>query len=92
MEKEDLILVYLTIDGMRCSMCEAHVNDALRKVVGVKKAKASAPKKIAKVLARKDVSLDELKASVAKDGYRVLDVRSEPYTKKGFFSKLFFLA
>ena len=25
------------IDGMKCSMCEAHVNDAVRKVVKVKK-------------------------------------------------------
>lgn len=90
MENEELELIYLTIDGMHCSMCEAHVNDAIRKVLGVKKVKASAPKKVAKVLATKDVSIDALKESVSKDGYRVLDVKYEPYTKKGFFSKLFF--
>ena len=28
----------LTVEGMMCGMCEAHVNEALRKVPGVKKA------------------------------------------------------
>lgn len=90
MENEDFILIHMTIDGMRCSMCEAHVNDAIRKVAGVKKVKASVSKKEAKVLALKGIDMDALKQSVEKDGYRVLDMKSEPYTKKGFFSKLFF--
>ena len=90
MENEDLILIHMAIDGMRCSMCEAHVNDAIRKVIGVKKVKASATKKEAKVLASKDVDLKTLKQSVEKDGYRVLEIKMEPYTKKGFFAKLFF--
>ena len=34
-------LVTLNIDGMRCSMCESHVNDLIRKVDGTKKIKSS---------------------------------------------------
>ena len=41
--------VTLQVDGMRCEMCESHVCDQLRKVEGVRKAKASHRKGIAKV-------------------------------------------
>ena len=33
--------ITLHIDGMMCGMCEAHVNDAVRKAIPVKKVKSS---------------------------------------------------
>lgn len=32
-----MLKIVMKIDGMACGMCEAHVNDALRRVDGVKK-------------------------------------------------------
>ena len=36
-----MIKTTLTIDGMMCSMCEAHVNDAVRDALQVKSVKSS---------------------------------------------------
>ncbi len=88
--EEKTILVKMAVEGMRCSMCEAHVNDAIRKVDGVLKVKASASKGEARVLAKEGTDLTKIRDSVAKEGYGVGDIDSEPYLKKGFFSRLFF--
>ena len=84
------ILVKMAMMGMRCSMCEAHVNDAIRKVDGVLKVKASASKGEARILVKEGTDLERIRDSVAKEGYGVGEITSEPYTKKGFFSRLFF--
>ncbi len=32
-----MIELIIEVEGMKCGMCESHVNDVVRKVVGVKK-------------------------------------------------------
>jgi len=88
MEKETRIVVQ--VEGMRCSMCEAHVNDAIRKVSGVKRVKASASKGEAHIIASSDIDLAAIKEAIAKEGYGVMGIESEPYQKKGFFTRLFY--
>jgi len=80
-----VIEVTLQVDGMRCEMCESHVCDQLRKVQGVKKAKASHRKGIAIATAEDDVDQAALKAAVEAQGYRVGEITSAPYKKKGLF-------
>ena len=80
-----MIEVTLQVDGMRCEMCESHVCDQLRKVQGVKKAKASHRKGIAIATAEDDVDQTALKAAVETQGYRVGGISSAPYKKKGLF-------
>ena len=41
MKEKKLIQYTLTIDGMKCGMCESHVNDVVRRVKGVKKVTSS---------------------------------------------------
>jgi len=89
MASENLKEVTLKIDGMRCSMCEAHVADLLRKVAGVKKATASVHKGEAVAICDDSVSLEALSAAVSKDGYKVLSNAEKPYEKKGLFGRLF---
>lgn len=44
-----MIKTVFSVDGMACSMCEAHVNDAIRKAAGkVKKVTSSTSKGIAR--------------------------------------------
>ncbi len=88
MEEEKRIVV--KVEGMRCSMCEAHVNDAIRKVPGVKRVKASVSKGEAHIIASSDIDLTALKDAIAKEGYGVGELISEPYQKKGFFARLFY--
>ena len=45
-----MIKTTIKIDGMACGMCEAHVNDALRKVIKAKKITSSHKKKEAVVV------------------------------------------
>ena len=36
-----MLKITLEVEGMRCGMCETHVNDVVRRVEGVKKVKSS---------------------------------------------------
>ncbi|MCM1123593.1 MAG: heavy-metal-associated domain-containing protein [Eubacterium sp.] len=73
------------IEGMACGMCEAHINDAVRNAFSVKKVTSSHTKKQTVILAEQDIPEQELKDVVAKAGYDVVSVDSEPYEKKGLF-------
>ena len=72
----------LKIDGMMCSMCEAHMNEAIRKAFDVKKVSSSHTKKETEILS--EAPLDEalIQSTVAATGYKLLDITSEPYQKK----------
>ena len=74
------------IDGMMCSMCESHVNDALRKAFDGAKVSASHTKGEASVISEKEIGEAEFQAALKDTGYKVLGVSSEPYEKKGLFS------
>ncbi len=54
-----MVKVFLNVDGMMCGMCEAHVNDIVRKTIKVKKVKSSHRKKetIIVMESRKDLGL-----------------------------------
>lgn len=80
-----MIKITLKVDGMMCGMCEAHVNDAVRKAFDVKKVSSSHTKKQTVILTETDISDQELKAAIAGTGYEVLGVSREPYKSKGLF-------
>ena len=73
---------------MACGMCEAHINEAIRKAFPVKKVTSSHTRKQTVILTEQDIPEQELKDAVAKAGYDVVSVSSEPYEKKGLFGRL----
>ena len=76
----------LKIEGMMCSMCEAHINDVIRKAVpGAKKVSSSHTKGEASFLSEDAVDEKRLKNAVAATGYTCTSVVLEPYVKKGWF-------
>ena len=75
------------IEGMMCGMCEAHVNDAIRKILDVKKVSASRKHKNAEIISEAPLSEDVVRKTVEETGYTVTSFSSEEYTKKGLFSK-----
>lgn len=81
-----MIKMTLEVEGMACGMCEAHVNDAIRSTFPVKKVTSSHTKKQTIIIAEQDIAGQELKDVVAKAGYDVVSVSSEPYEKKGLFA------
>ena len=76
----------LTIDGMTCSMCEAHICEALRRVCPVKKCRASHKTGTVELLTEQAPEEASLRSAVGATGYRVLRVESQPYQKRGLFS------
>ena len=79
-----MVKTIVGIDGMMCGMCEAHVNDAIRKEFDVKKVEASRSKKQAEIISEQELDAEKLKKVVADTGYTFTGVTSEPYEKKGF--------
>ena len=83
-----MIKTTLKIEGMMCSMCQAHINDVIRKVVpGAKKVSSSRAKGEASFLSEEAVDEKLLKNAVAATGYTCLSVNSAPYEKKGWFGR-----
>ena len=81
-----MIKLTIGIEGMACGMCEAHINEAVRNAFQVKKVTSSHTKKQAVIIAEKNIPEQTLKDEIAKTGYEVVSVSSEPYEKKGLFS------
>ncbi len=75
------VMIKLTvgIEGMACGMCEAHINETVRNNFQVKKVTSSHTKKQTVIIAEQDITEQELKAAIAKTGYEVVSVSSEPF-------------
>lgn len=78
--------ITLGIEGMACGMCEAHINDAVRGAFPVKKVTSSHTKKRTVIIAENAIPESDLKDVIAKAGYGVVSVNSEPYEKKPLFA------
>lgn len=66
----------LTIDGMACGMCEAHINNTVRNEVKVKKVKSSY-KKGTTIIVADELNEQKLVEAINKTGYKVLNIKKE---------------
>lgn len=73
------------VDGMMCGHCEAHVNDAVRNALKVKKVTSSHSKKETIIIAEEGLTDEQIKSIIDATGYTVTGISREPYTKKGLF-------
>lgn len=76
------------VDGMRCGMCESHVNDVVRRNFDVKKVNASHAKGEVVIVSEQPVDEQKLRFDVGEQGYAVGTVTSEEYNQKGLFGWL----
>ncbi len=79
-----MIRTVLKIDGMYCSMCEAHINDVIRENFKVKKVSSSHSKGECEIISERPLDREEVKKAVGNTGYRVLSFESGEYRKKKF--------
>lgn len=77
----------MKITGMMCGMCEAHINDAIRREFKIKKVTSSRGKGETVILSEQTLDEEKLKATVSATGYTPLSVTSEQYVKKGLFNR-----
>ncbi len=82
-----MLKIMLEVEGMRCGMCETHVNDVVRRMDGVKKVRSSHAKGRTEVIAEDGVNIELIKEAIAKQGYGVGRIETEPYVKRGLFSR-----
>ena len=81
-----MIRTIVSVDGMACGMCEAHINETIRKnVPDEKKVSSSHKKGEASFLTESAPDLDALREAINKTGYVYLSGDSSPYVKKGLF-------
>ena len=79
-----MVKTTLKIDGMMCSMCEAHICDTIRKAVpSAKKVSASRAKGEASFLSEEAVDAGRLQSAIAATGYTFLSVEAATYERKG---------
>ena len=76
------------VDGMRCGMCESHVNDVVRRNFDVKKVNASHDKGEVVIVSEQPVDEQKLRFVVGEQGYAVCMGTSEEYNQKGLFGWL----
>lgn len=83
-----MIETTVKVGGMMCGMCEAHVNDAVRKAFPVKKVSSSHTKGETVILSEQPLDETALRAAIGETGYDVLSVSSKPHEKHGLFGFL----
>ena len=79
--------IFLNVDGMKCGMCEAHVNDIVRKTTKVKKVKSSHQKGETIIISEEDIDTRLLHEVIDPTGYKILGVERRTVIKKGLFYK-----
>ena len=84
-----MIKTTVKLEGMMCSMCEAHVNDTVRRAFAVKSVRSSHKKQLTEIESAEPLPLEGLRETIAALGYRVLDVSQETVEKKRLLSRLF---
>ena len=80
-----MIRTIVQVDGMMCGMCEAHINDAIRKHFKVKKVTASRSKGEAVILSEEPLDEADLTEVIRRTGYEPGKIRRETLEKKGIF-------
>ena len=82
-----MLKITVQVDGMMCGMCEAHVNDAVRKAFPVIKVTSSHSKGETVILTENDMDEATLRSAIGTTGYEVKTVSKEPHEGRGRFHK-----
>ena len=77
----------LGVEGMMCGMCEAHINDAVRRAFSVKSVKSDRKKARCVILSESELDREALAKVIADTGYTLTSVTSSAYHKKGLFGR-----
>ena len=79
-----MVKVIAKVEGMACGMCEAHVNEAVKKAFVVKEVTSSHKDNVTEIIAESPIDEVKVKEVIEAEGYTVLGVSTEEYKKKRF--------
>ena len=74
-KKKNLIKYRLEIEGMKCGMCESHLNNEIRKAFNVKKVTSSHLKKETIIYSEKEMDIEKIKLVVGATGYKLISIQ-----------------
>ena len=80
-----MIQTTVKVSGMACSMCEAHINDAIRRAFPVEKVTSSHSKGETVILSEAPLDEAAIRETIDATGYIAGEIKTAPYEKKGFF-------
>lgn len=78
--------ITLSVDGMMCVKCEAHMNETAKKMLGTSKVSSFHKDKKTIIITDKKISDEQLRQTVEKAGYKLLKIERSAEEKKGIFS------
>ena len=81
-----MIQTTVKVSGMACSMCEAHINDAVRGAFPVEKVTSSHSKGETVILSKEPLDENALRTAIDATGYTAGEIHAETYEKKGTVS------
>ena len=73
--KKETLTYIVSVEGMKCGMCESHINDIIRKNFDVVKVKSSRKSKTTTIVARQLLNPSKIRTSISDAGYYVTSVR-----------------
>ena len=79
-----MVKVVAKVEGMACGMCEAHVNESIKKAFVVKEVTSSHKDNVTEIIAEAELDEAKVKEVIEAEGYTVLGVTTEEYKKKRF--------
>ena len=83
-----MIQTTVRISGMTCSMCEAHINDTIRRAFSVEKVSSSHIEGGTVILSREPLDEAALRTAIDATGDTAGEIRAAPYERKRLFSFL----
>ncbi len=66
-----MVTTTLKIDGMMCGMCEAHINDAIRRNFSVRKVKSSKRRGETVIVSEEPLDAQALRRVIRESGYEL---------------------
>lgn len=78
-----MIRITVQVDGMMCGMCEAHVNDAIRRALPVKRVTSNHRRKETVILTEQDIPDSSIQKAIADSGYTFLCATREEEKPRG---------
>ena len=80
-----MVQTTVKVSGMACSMCEAHINDAIRRGLSVEKVTSSHSKGETVIISQGPLEETAIRKVIDATGYTAGAITAAPYEKKGLF-------
>jgi len=76
-DKKITLTYVIGVDGMKCGMCESHINDIIRKNFDILYVKSSRKKKNTIIQSNSLLNVKKIREAITKEGYDVTSITFE---------------